>query len=307
MKETINLILEIMYVICGVISILCGIYALRDQKNDKRIGSAAFWIIFGLVFILGPYINPVIVGASLLVMGLITATKNIKIGSLANSSEEFREKQAAKLGNLIFFPALSIGIVAFAIAQFTPLGGLVGLGGGALAALVISLIVTKESPAMIPHESSRILQQMGATVILPQLLGALGSVFAKAGVGEVIASLMGGVIPDGNRLFGVIGYCVAMAVFTMIMGNAFAAFAVITAGIGVPFVINLGANPALVGALGLTAGYCGTLMTPMAANFNIVPASILEMENKNSVIFVQAPIAIVMLIIHIIIMYLFAF
>ena len=98
-----------------------------------------------------------------------------------------------------------------------------------------------------------------------------------------------------------------MAVFTMIMGNAFAAFAVITAGIGVPFVINLGANPALVGALGLTAGYCGTLMTPMAANFNIVPASILEMENKNSVIFVQAPIAIVMLIIHIIIMYLFAF
>ncbi|VEH38864.1 Protein of uncharacterised function (DUF979) [Fusobacterium varium] len=167
--------------------------------------------------------------------------------------------------------------------------------------------MTKESPTMIPHESSRILQQMGATVILPQLLGALGSVFAKAGVGEVIASLMGGVIPDGNRLLGVIGYCVAMAVFTMIMGNAFAAFAVITAGIGVPFVINLGANPALVGALGLTAGYCGTLMTPMAANFNIVPASILEMENKNSVIFVQAPIAIVMLIIHIIIMYLFAF
>ena len=182
MKETINLILEIMYVICGIISILCGMYALKDKQNDKRIGSAAFWIIFGLVFIAGPYINPVIVGASLLVMGVITATKNIKMGSLANSSEEFREKQAEKLGNLIFFPALSIGIVAFAIAQFTPLGGLVGLGGGAVAALVITLMVTKESPAMIPHESSRILQQMGATVILPQLLGALGSLFAKAGV-----------------------------------------------------------------------------------------------------------------------------
>ena len=83
-----------------------------------------------------------------------------------------------------------------------------------------------------------------------------------------------------------------MAIFTMIMGNAFAAFAVITAGIGVPFVINLGANPAIVGALGLTAGYCGTLMTPMAANFNIVPASILEMENKNGIILVQAPVVL---------------
>ncbi len=40
----------------------------------------------------------------------------------------------------------------------------------------------------------------GCNSYLPQLLGALGSVFAKAGVGEVIASLMGGVIPDGNRL-----------------------------------------------------------------------------------------------------------
>ena len=98
-----------------------------------------------------------------------------------------------------------------------------------------------------------------------------------------------------------------MAISTMIMGNAFAAFAVITAGIGVPFVINLGANPAIVGALGLTAGYCGTLMTPMAANFNIVPASILEMENKNGIILVQAPVAITLLLIHIILMYILAF
>ena len=255
----------------------------------------------------GPYLNKALVGAILLVMGVLTATKNVKAGSLINSSEEFRKARAKEIGNKIFIPAISVGVGAFAVAQFTTLGGLVGLGIGALIALILTIIVTKEKPKYIPYDSSRLLQQMGPTVILPQLLGALGAVFAKAGVGEVIATMMGGVIPEGSRLFGVIGYCVGMAIFTMIMGNAFAAFAVITAGVGVPFVIGLGANPALVGALGLTAGYCGTLMTPMAANFNIVPASILEMKDKNGVIKAQIPQALILLVLHIVVMYFFAF
>lgn len=300
-------ILEIMYIVCGIVLIVSGIYAFKDDKNPKRIGSCIFWVLFGILFMAGPYLDKVLVGGILLVMGALTATKNVKIGSLTNSSEAFRTAQAEKIGNTLFIPALSIGVVAFAVAQFTKLGGLVGLGIGALVALVLTMVVTKENPKYIPYDSTRMLQQMGATVILPQLLGALGAVFAKAGVGAVIAEIMGGVIPEGNRLFGVIGYCVAMAVFTMIMGNAFAAFAVITAGIGVPFVINLGANPVLVGALGLTAGYCGTLMTPMAANFNIVPASILEMEDKNGVIKAQVPQASLLLILHILAMYFFAF
>lgn len=303
----INTLLEIMYVICGIILVVCGIYAFNDKENPKRIGSAIFWIIFGFIFMAGPYLNPKVVGGLLLVMGVITATKNVKVGSLKNSSDEYRMIQEEKIGNKIFVPALSIGVIAFAIAQFTPLGGLVGLGIGALSSLILTMVVTKESTKNIPYDSSRMLQQMGASVILPQLLGALGALFAKAGVGDVVAGIMSGVIPDGNRLLGVVGYCIAMAVFTMVMGNAFAAFAVITAGIGVPFVINLGANPAIVGALGLTAGYCGTLMTPMGANFNIVPASILEMENKNGIILAQAPIAIILLLIHIVLMYMLAF
>ena len=52
----------------------------------------------------------------------------------------------------------------------------------------------------------------------------------------------------------------------------------------------------------MTAGYCGTLMTPMAANFNIVPASILEIKDKNGIIKTQLPMGIAMLIIHIIFM-----
>ncbi len=151
------------------------------------------------------------------------------------------------------------------------------------------------------------IQQVGPSSILPQLLGALGTVFTAAGVGEVISSGISSIIPEGNILFGVIAYCLGMAVFTIIMGNAFAAFAVITAGIGIPFVFSQGADPVIAGALALTAGYCGTLLTPMAANFNVVPAALLEMKDKNGVIKAQAPVAITLLIMHIVLMYFLAF
>ena len=85
------------------------------------------------------------------------------------------------------------------------------------------------------------------------------------------------------------------------------AFSVITVGIGIPFLIAQGADPVVVGALGLTAGYCGTLMTPMAANFNILPAALLETKNKYIVILSQLPVALVMLAVHIVLMYTLAF
>jgi uncharacterized membrane protein len=98
-----------------------------------------------------------------------------------------------------------------------------------------------------------------------------------------------------------------MALFTVIMGNGFAAFSVITVGIGLPFLILQGANPVVVGALGLTAGYCGTLITPMAANFNIMPAALLETKDKYVIIKSQLPMAGVLLVLHIVLMYVLAF
>lgn len=148
---------------------------------------------------------------------------------------------------------------------------------------------------------------VGPVGILPQLLAALGVLFTTAGVGDVIAKGVSGIIPDGSRFIAVIIYCLGMALFTIIMGNGFAAFSVITVGIGFPFLIMQGADPAVVGALGLTAGYCGTLLTPMAANFNIMPAALLETKDKYVIIKSQAPVAVTMLIIHIILMYVLAF
>ena len=49
----------------------------------------------------------------------------------------------------------------------------------------------------------------------------------------------------------------------------------------------IGGNPAIVCAIGMLSGFCGTLMTPMAANFNIVPAALLELPDRNGVIRAQ--------------------
>src|SRR5699024_2529652 len=132
--------------------------------------------------------------------------------------------------------------------------------------------------------TNRMVQQVGTTRILPQLLAALGLLFVEAGVGDIVAELISGVVPQGNVFLGVTAYVLGMMLFTMIMGTAFAAFTVITAGIGVPFVLAQGGNPVIVGALAMTAGYCGTLLTPMAGNFNVLPVALLEMEDEYGVI-----------------------
>jgi uncharacterized membrane protein len=95
-----------------------------------------------------------------------------------------------------------------------------------------------------------------------------------------------------------------MVLFTIIMGNAFAAFPVMMAGIGLPLLIQRhGADPAALGAIGMVTGYCGTLMTPMAANFNLVPAALLELDDPNAVIRMQLPTAIPLMVLNLLLMY----
>jgi uncharacterized membrane protein len=92
------------------------------------------------------------------------------------------------------------------------------------------------------------------------------------------------------------------------MGNAFAAFPVMTAGIGLPLlVVRHGADPAALGAIGMLTGYCGTLLTPMAANFNIVPAVLLELRDDYGVIRAQWPTALALIVANIVLMGVFVF
>ncbi|MBX9137919.1 MULTISPECIES: DUF979 domain-containing protein [unclassified Clostridium] len=302
-----NMLLEIFYIIIGIMMLNTAVLTLRDKNHKAKIGTALFWALLGVIFIFGPYIPSVVVGGILVVIAVLTLTKQVKPGTVKALDEKFGEEQAQKLGLKVFIPSLVIALAALAIAQFTPISGTAAIGVAAVIAVIVTFIITKAKPRVLVEESDRMLQSVGAVSILPQLLAALGALFTAAGVGDVISSGISSVLPQGNIFIGVTAYCIGMAVFTMIMGNAFAAFSVITVGIGIPFVFAQGANVAIAGALALTAGYCGTLLTPMAANFNIMPAALLEIEDKNSIIKHQAPVALLLLAIHIVLMYFLAF
>lgn len=299
---------EIFFICIGIVFILVGLKALRDRQFANSKTSAFFWFVVAFTFIAGPYVPKFITGICVVLMALLTAVG--KVGQSASDVPSAAETRANadRLGNKIFIAPLVLALSAWIIATvWKKLGANNAVGLSAIIALVVVFFVTGAKKEYAVKDGTRLMDNVGPVGLLPQILAALGALFTAAGVGDVIAKGIEMVIPDNSRLIAVIVYCLAMALFTAIMGNGFAAFSVITVGIGIPFLINHGANPLVVGAMGLTAGYCGTLMTPMAANFNIMPAALLETKNKYGIIKMQLPYAIVMLVAHIVLMYIFAF
>ena len=302
-----NVLLEVFYMMIGLYMGITMVFTLKDVNHKTRLGTAAFWGILSVIFIFGNYMPSPVVGLLIVIIAILSATKQINIGTLKQLDETFTNLKAEKLGLKIFIPSLLIAAVAMIIASFTPLSGTVAIGISSLSALILTFIITKAKPIEFLEDSNRMYQSMGSFTILPQLLASLGVLFTAAGVGDKISSIISSIIPSGNILAGVIAYCVGMALFTMIMGNAFAAFSVITVGVGLPFVFSQGGDPIICSILALTAGYCGTLLTPMAANFNMLPAALLELKDKNAVIKAQAPVALTLLVVHIFLMYTLGF
>lgn len=299
---------EFFYCIIALLFFLLGIKALKTIKGIKRFSTFLFWLLLSLTFAFGPHIPRWITGLSIVIIAFITGFNGIASATHDVPKPEETREHADKLGYAIFIPALILALGAFLVATFLPkLGANNAIGVSAILGVIAVLILTKTSPKNAIDDGLRLLDNVGTTGILPQLLAALGALFTVAGVGNVIATYVSKVIPAGSHLIAAAVYCIGMALFTVIMGNGFAAFSVITVGIGIPFLIMQGANPVVVGALGLTAGYCGTLLTPMAANFNIMPAALLETKDKYAIIKAQAPFALVMLLIHIVLLYTFAF
>ncbi len=306
-KALSDILLNIFYVMVGLMMTLTMIYTLKDKKHKTRFGTAAFWGILAVIFIFGQFIPAEVVGGLIIVIAVLSGFNKVNMGTIKQLDSTFSKMKAEKIGLKIFLPSLVIAFVALAIAQFTAISGVAAIGISAVAALILTLIITKCSVSEVVEDSDRMLQSVSSTAILPQLLAALGALFTAAGVGDIISNMISNVIPEGNVWLGITAYCVGMALFTAIMGNAFAAFTVITVGIGVPFVFMQGGDPIVASALAMTAGFCGTLMTPMAANFNVLPVALLEIEDKNAVIKVQSVFAIVLLAIHIPLMYFLAF
>ena len=302
-----NKLLEVMYILIGLVALYTGIKNASDKTNEKRIGSAIFWCTLGVLFLTSRWIPSAVTGALLFVMVLPPIFKQVGRGTGGAPSQDEMESNFSKIGMKIFVPALSIGVFALAFALFTQISSLVGLTFGVIVGIVILMAFSRRNkPTTFLNDARRMLDTVGPLSMLPTLLAGLGAVFTAGGVGDVISQLVSGIIPEGNVVVGIVVYAIGMAVFTMVMGNAYGAITVMTVGIGAPFVLALGADPTIVGSIALTCGFCGTLMTPMAANFNIVPVAILEMKDNYGVIKKQVPIALVMLALQIVYMIVFA-
>lgn len=319
---------EFIYILCGIVSIMVGIRALKNKKSP--IGTCAFWVILGILFAGGKFIinsftqGGAFLGFLIMILGCLTLTNQVSMGEFEPVPDEERIRNGKKVGHWIWIPALGIGFIAMFLAKIKVFKIVVGyaennapiyfnftsaqvLGLTALISVLIAALMTGAKYKETKEDTIKMVMQIGSSSLLPQLLGALGTVFAAAGVGDIIGQGVAAIVPPHAKVFGVIAYCLGMVVFTMIMGNAFAAFTVITIGVGIPFVIANGGDPAIIGALGMTCGYCGTLITPMAANFNIVPGAILETKNKYTIMKVQAPFAIVFIALHVVLMLVFGF
>lgn len=300
---------EFFYILIALIFVLVGLNAFRTVKNStKKYTTLAFWLILAFTFAIGPHLPGIVTGICVVIVAILTGIKGVEHGECQDPDPQESRKHADHIGYKVFLPPLTLAVSAVLLASFLPqMSGAVVLGFSGIIGLIAALLLTKAGLRMSAQEGVRLMDNVGTTGFLPQLLSALGAVFTMAGVGEVISHGVSSVVPEGNKFIACVVYCLGMALFTIIMGNGFAAFSVITVGIGIPFLIMQGANPAVVGALGLTAGYCGTLLTPMAANFNIMPAALLETKSQYAIIKAQVPFALIMLLIHIGLLYFLAF
>ncbi|WP_374578614.1 DUF979 domain-containing protein [Phenylobacterium sp.] len=311
--------LEVLYVIGGAFFAAISVLSARDASNPKRWKNTAFWGLFAASFLFGSHLPDLANGLIVIAMVLVAGVGGLGRREPRTTTPQERAESAARLGNRLFLPALAIPLTALAgtFAFKRPeLGGLVDPKQATLVALILGVFVAlatalpmlRTPPSAPLQEGRRLLDTVGWAAVLPQMLAALGAVFAAAGVGAAIGQIASDWLPDGSRLAAVAAYTFGMAIFTMVMGNAFAAFPVMAAGIGLPLIVQrFGGDPAIMGAIGMLSGFCGTLMTPMAANFNIVPAALLELSDRNGVIRAQVPTALLLLLANTALMYVLVF
>jgi uncharacterized membrane protein len=309
------------YSLAGLMFAAFSLLSLGDRANRKRFGNAAFWGLMALSLLAGSWLGDFVNGLLVLALAGIAGFGLMGKGAPPTTSDEERAKWSARLGNRLFLPALIIPITALVgtlVYNYTPLGSMglieakretyIFLCVGALIALGVLYLWLKPPPAAPLQEGRRLIDAIGWAAVLPQMLAALGVVFASAGVGTVIGEATRSVVPEGSVFLTVLVFGVGMALFTIIMGNAFAAFPVMATAIGVPLLIqNYHGDPAVVGAIGMLTGFCGTLMTPMAANFNLVPAALLELKDRNGVIKAQIGTALPLFAVNIALIYFLAF
>ncbi|WP_232535008.1 DUF979 domain-containing protein [Nocardia terpenica] len=321
---------EWLYWFMGFFFIVIAAFAVRQEDNPRRAGAGAFWALLGLCFCYSTFVTQKSapawpLGLAVLVVGALGGLRALGNSAISTNTSDEREATATTLGNRLFVPALLIPLVALVFATMVAsvqVGGkpllakgtpaLTGLGAGVLVALVVAMALLRPAgrsgPGIALREGSRMAVSIGWALLLPQLIAVLGLLFDQAGVGKQIGRIFSAVLPHDSLIAAVVLYTLGMVVFTVVLGNAFAAFPVMTSAIGWPVLVTQfhGHAPVIL-AVGMLCGFCGTLCTPMAANFNIVPAILLETKDRYGPIKAQVPTAAALLACNIAVIYVWGF
>jgi uncharacterized membrane protein len=204
-----------------------------------------------------------------------------------------------RLGNAAFWGLMALSLLG---------GDLIGDFGNGLLVLGLAgiagfgFIGRSAPPTTSEEEREAFSGRLGNRLFLPALIIPATALFGTllynyTPLGE------SGVFEAKRETYILLGLGVLIALAVI-----FAAFPVMAAAIGVPLLMQqYGGSPAVIGAIGMLAGFCGTLMTPMAANFNLVPAALLELKDRNGVIKAQIGTALPLLVANILLIYFLAF
>jgi uncharacterized membrane protein len=309
--------LDLVYLLVGLLLAFVAVMTALDASNPRRFSTAAFWGMYALLYLFGERMPALAAGLMMIAMALLAGFGGVKMGRHEALPEQQRQASATRLGNKLLIPALVIPVVTIIgstllkdvrIGQLFVLDPknltLVSLGCGAVIALALACWLTRSTPVQGVRELRRLLDAIGWALVLPHMLAVLGLLFTEAGVGKAVAHVATSYVNMDLRFVAVVVYCLGMAFFTVVMGNGFAAFPVMAGGVGIPVLVGVyHANPAVMAAIGMFSAYCGTLMTPMAATFNIVPVALLELPDRNAVIKAQLPTALPLLVANIFLLY----
>ena len=269
----------------------------RPHAIRKRFGNAVFWGLLAVSFLAGDRSRRSRQRrARARPRRCSPALGGLGAGKPADDRAEERQAQADAARQSLFLPALIIPAIGArrhagrcstsrSAARRSSIPKQVTLISLALG-VVIALAVADGSGCARRcsrrcRKGRRLMDAVGWAAILPQMLASLGAVFALAGVGDVVGELARRMdSPLDNALAAVAAYAIGMALLHDDHGQCLRRLPGDDRG-DRPAAARASSSAATRRsscAIGMLSGFCGTLMTPMAANFNIVPAALLELR-----------------------------
>jgi uncharacterized membrane protein len=212
------------------------------------------------------------------------------------------ESHPRRWGSTAFWLLLALALGAGKLLSSELVGWMVLMMGLLVGTKQVAVPDFSANSAAREAGASRLQNRLIGPILLVPVLAIVGSFVVGSQVALGIGCLVGlaaalwvtkdspaAPVQEGGRLLELLGWAI-------ILPQALA-------GLGGIFAKAHGGNPAIMGALGMLSGYCGTLVTPMAANFNLVPVRLLELKDDWAVIKAQAPFAAAIWIFNVVVMY----